>query len=471
MKWFIEGDISKCFDRIDHSVLMDVLRTRIQDNRFLRLIQGLLQAGYMEEWRYHNTFSGTPQGGVLSPLLSNIYMDRLDKFVSGTLIPEYTRGVKRAGNLKYVRLSRFARESKVAGKLEESKEATKLLRKLPAGDPNDPNYRRLKYVRYADDFLLGFIGPKEEAQEIKRRISEFLLDELKLELSPEKTLITHASKEAARFLSYEISIFQADDKIAGNKRSINGTIRLRIPKDIIDSRCAKYMKAGEPTHLSALIHDDDFSIVAQYGAEYRGVVQYYTMAHNLAALARLRWIMEISMLKTLAGKHKSSLMKMKRKYITRIRTEDGLRRTAQVVIHREGKKPLIASFGAVPLVRRKSATLVDKASEIIKFSRNTLLDRLQANECEYCGSNDRCEVHHIRALADLHKKGRRPPWVELMAARRRKTLVVCKPCHVRIHSGLPPRPRQGILEEVAGEPDAMKVASPVRGGVNGKVPK
>ena len=89
-KWFIEGDIKGCYDNIDHTILMHILRENIRDNRFLRLIEGTLKAGYCEEWTYHPTFSGSPQGGIVSPILSNIYMDRLDRYVEDTLIPAYT---------------------------------------------------------------------------------------------------------------------------------------------------------------------------------------------------------------------------------------------------------------------------------------------------------------------------------------------------------------------------------------------
>ena len=149
-KWFIEGDIKGCFENIEHHTLMHILRENIRDNRFLRLIEGALKAGYCEEWQYHPSLSGSPQGGIISPILSNVYMDRLDRYVQETLIPEYTQGKSRAVNPAYWRIQSLALRYKKTGNIERSKELRKEQLKIPYGDPNDPNYRRLRYVRYAD---------------------------------------------------------------------------------------------------------------------------------------------------------------------------------------------------------------------------------------------------------------------------------------------------------------------------------
>src|SRR3954447_15593222 len=225
-KWFIEGDIRGCFNNIGHETLMGILGHDITDGRFLRLIRNLLRAGYLEDWRLQPTLSGSPQGGTVSPILSNIYLDRLDQFVEQTLIPEYTRGNRRAANPTYNRLSHRAWYCRTIGNVEEAKALEQARRALPSNDPNDPDYRRLHYIRYADDFLLGFAGPKSEAEAIRDRLSAFLAQELGLELSAEKTPITHASTEKARFLGYDISVVQCDTKITGNRRSVNGGIAL-----------------------------------------------------------------------------------------------------------------------------------------------------------------------------------------------------------------------------------------------------
>ena len=228
--WFIEGDISRCFDRLDHQVMLKTLAEKIHDNRFLRLVRNMLQAGYLEDWVWNATLSGAPQGGVLSPCLSNIYLDRLDKFVETVLMPEYTRGVRRTPSPEYSRVRNAIYRARKRGDHAAVRALRKQQRSLPVLDPCDPGYRRLRYTRYADDILLGFTGPKAEAEEIKRRLAQFLQEDLKLELSEDKTLITHARTSAARFLGYEITVQHDDRKITAGRRSVNGGIRLCVPR-------------------------------------------------------------------------------------------------------------------------------------------------------------------------------------------------------------------------------------------------
>src|SRR3989440_11368163 len=187
--WFIEGDISDCFGSFDHEILLRILAERIHDQRFLRLIRHMLKAGYLEDWDYHETLSGCPQGGVVSPILSNIYLHKLDEFVVQELIPKYTRGTSRRKNPGYSRIQKGLKDAKGQGNRAEARNLKKQLRAIPCGDPADPGYRRLRYTRYADDHLLGFAGPKSEAEEIKTRIAEFLRETLGLELNRQKTLI------------------------------------------------------------------------------------------------------------------------------------------------------------------------------------------------------------------------------------------------------------------------------------------
>ena len=439
--WFIEGDIKGCFDNLDHEVLLSALREHIPDNRFLRLLSNLLRAGYLEDWKYGKTLSGTPQGGVVSPLLANVYMDRLDRFVEQKLIPAYTRGEKRRTNPAYRRRMQRARRARARGAHELAQEMHRQLQSLPSVDPDDPNFRRLRYVRYADDFLLGFAGPKAEAEEIKRRIGTFLRDSLKLELSEDKTLVTHARTSAARFLGYEIVTLHDDAKRANGNRNINGRIGLKVPKAVINAACAKYTKRGKPIHRPELIFEDAFSIVAKYQSGYRGIVQYYVLAYNVSRLSKLRWVMETSLLKTLAGKHKTTVQAIANRYKTTIQRPEGPYRVLQVVRERDdGRPPLKAYFGGIPLRRQKTAALVDEKPRV-RIGSSELLKRLLADTCELCDSKDNIEVHHIRKLADLKQRGRpdKPLWVRVMAARQRKTLVVCNRCHDDITHGRPLR--------------------------------
>ena len=299
--WFVEGDLADYFGSLDHQIMVSTLAVKIHDGRFLQLINRMLQAGYLEDWRWNATLSGAPQGGIASPVLSNIYLDRFDRFVEQQLIPEYTRGDRRRTEPRYHRVESQIAKAKRHGDRDTLRALRRLRRTLPSQDPNDPGYRRLRYVRYCDDFLLGFAGPRREAEEIKSKIGAFLRDELKLELSEPKTLITHATSQAARFLGYEIKTQHADSKITRNRRAVNGAIGLFVPRDIIRERCARYMGKGKPALRGPLLHDDDYTLVAKYGSEYRGFVQYYLLAQDVFRLEKLRWVMETSMLKTLGA--------------------------------------------------------------------------------------------------------------------------------------------------------------------------
>lgn len=310
---------------------------------------------------------------------------------------------------------------------------------MPSRDPNDPNFRRLWYQRYADDFLLGLKGPKAEAVDIKQKIAAFLRDELKLELSEDKTLVTHARTQKAHFLGYEVHILHADDKHDHRgQRCINGSVGLRVPPSVKKAQCAKYMRGGKPIHLPQRLSSDAYSIVNQYQAEYRGVVQYYRMAYNLHTLSLLKRVMELSLVKTLANKFKTSCQRIYRRYRTTIDIKEGTYKVLQVRVDRgSSKKPLITHFGGVPLRWNKWVTLDDNQDSRIWNGRSEVVDRLLAQTCELCGSTVHVEVHHVRKLADLKQRGHkpRPDWMLKMSARRRKTLVVCLACHQDIHEG------------------------------------
>jgi group II intron reverse transcriptase/maturase len=431
-KWFIEGDIKGFFDNIDHTVMLSILRENIHDERFIRLIGNLLRAGYLEKWDFRPTHSGTPQGGVISPILSNIYLNRFDQYVAEELIPVHTRGTQRKRTPEYRQVEYRLREAKAHGDREEYRHLKKLQRRTPSADYHDPDYTRLRYVRYADDFLMGFIGTKEEAEQIKAKTKDWLREYLKLELSDEKTLITHAGTEAAKFLGYEVSVMYSEDRPA----AINGTVRLAVPEDRIQRMCSRYMRNGKPTHRAERTVDGDFDIIASYGIEYRGYMNYYCLAHNLQRMTKVHWVMQRSLLMTLANKHRSTVMKMVRKFLATIQTPYGPRKCIQLVIRREGKEPLVATFGGIPFRRKKDSTIDDGLLLPVFNLRTELEKRLSADQCEICESQEQVEVHHIRKLADLNKRGRIPElFRRIMAARKRKTLVLCKKCHAALHAG------------------------------------
>jgi group II intron reverse transcriptase/maturase len=433
--WFIEGDISDCYGSIDHEILMGILAELIRDNRFLRLIRNMLKAGYLEDWQYRDTLSGVPQGGVASPVLSNIYLHKLDEFVEKELIPQYTRGTRRKDNPGYGRIKQRRASARKRGDREQARKLSREMRALPAKDPMDPGYRRLRYCRYADDHLLGFAGPKAEAEQIKAKLAVFLREELALELNPGKTLITHARTRAARFLGYRITVRHCDTKLTQDRRSVNGSVALQVPPDVIRAKCAPYRRRGKPWHRSRLQNLDDYDIVRIYGAEYRGIVNYYRLACDVWRLSVLRWNAETSMLKTLAAKHKSTVTKMAARHKAKITTDAGIRTCFEARRRREGKPDLVARFGGIPLTRDRRAVIHDPAPILAATPYKELIHRLRKRRCELCDHGATVIAHHVAALARLGKPGPgQPAWAALMVKMRRKTLIVCAPCHDYIHA-------------------------------------
>jgi hypothetical protein len=374
-------------------------------------------------------------------------------------MPQYNKGKRKKTHRAYNRLAVQAWKLRKEGQMEAAQKLKQQAQKLPSIDPQDPNYRRLKYCRYADDFALAFVGPKEEAEAIKQRLRTFLHEELKLELSEGKTLITHTRDSAAKFLGYEITTVQSNtkqtlDKNGRKGRSVNGEIGLKVPWKVVEEKCKRYMQRGKPIHRAELLNESDYTIIATYQLEYRGLVNYYRMAYNLHTLQKLKWVMETSLTKTLAHKHKISVRKVYKKYKAELDIEGKKYKGLQAIVPREGKKPLIATWGGIPLTWDVEASIEDEIQQY-HWKRSELEQRLLAQVCEQCGvtrMTAKIEVHHIRALKDLEKyTGReKPQWVQIMAARRRKTLVLCHTCHVDIQHGRPHR-RKKVSRSRTGE--------------------
>lgn len=432
--WFIEGDIADCFGSLDHEVMLAILAEQIRDQRFLALVGGMLRAGYLEDWTWHPTFSGSPQGGVVSPILSNVYLDRLDTFVEQVLAPAWTRGTVRRPNREYANITRMIGYWRAKGDREKVKALRKVQKSMASGDVHDPTYRRLRYVRYADDHLLGFAGTKAEAVQIKNELARFLREELKLELSTEKTLITHARTHKARFLGYDIWTRQADTWHTKGGRSLNGSIALGVPVEAVDAQCRTYQRGkGKPLIRGDVIRTSDHNIVATFASEYRGYVQYYQMAGNINRLNKLRTVMERSMFSTLAAKHRRPPWVMRNRYRATVQTPYGKRRCYEATRRTPSGKAFTARFGGIPLRRRKHARLIDGAWPTRRGRQ--LIHRLTAGVCELCDSREGITVHHIARLADLDRYATTaaPAWIQAMRTKRRKTLIVCARCHATIH--------------------------------------
>ena len=420
----------------------ELLAKKIKDSKFVNIIRKFLKAGYLEQWKYNATYSGTPQGGIISPILANIYLHELDCKVE-ELKEQFDKPAVRPFNKEYKAMrQRITRAKKLVDKAETAEERGKLiamvkqmrkeLRTIPAKETSD---KKIVYVRYADDFLIGVNGTKEECQQIKQCLKEFLEQRLQLELSDEKTKITHSS-ENARFLGYDISVrrnSQTKKRSDGIiQRTLNQTVELLVPlqdkiqKFLINRGMAKINNGKlESQHINALTVLTDLEIVDKYNAQTRGICNYYSLASNFNKLGYFVYIMEYSCLKTLARKHQMSISKIIKKY------RSG-KSWAIPYETKTGKKQMqIARFTDIKQKQgKKYADKIDIMAEP-RYGFNALEARLKANKCELCGAeNAEYEIHHINKLKNLKGKAE---WEKVMLARKRKTLVVCKQCHYKIH--------------------------------------
>lgn len=444
IRWFVEGDIKGCFDNIDHSVLVGIINSKIKDARLIKLIWKMLKAGYCEDWRYHMTYSGTPQGGICSPIFANIYLHELDKFVVNLakdfdkpkekkFTPEYQ---KIASKLEYIRKKLKTAEGEAKAELLKRRETLrKELLKTPSKSQTD---KKLKYVRYADDFLIGVNGSKEDCVQIKRQLSEFIAGTLKMELSEEKTLITH-SNEYARFLSYDVRVRRNGQIKHGGpgkrtKRTLNGMVELCVPLEdkimpfLFDNKAIRQTEDGriKPERRKSLLRCTDLEIVSAYNAELRGLCNYYSMASNFGKLCYFAYLMEYSCLKTLAGKHKSKISKIMAQY------KDGRGSWGIPYETKQGRKRCYFAKYSNCKDAWNPTDQISNAAVRFAYTTTTFEKRLSAKICELCGAVDaeHYEIHHVRKVKDLQGK---EPWEQIMIAKRRKTLVVCENCHKLIH--------------------------------------
>ena len=451
-KWFIEGDIEGFFDNISHDVLIGILRERIADDRFIRLMWKFLKAGYIEDWTFHKTYSGTPQGGIISPILANIYLDKLDKYMK-EYAEKFDKGEKRAMNLEYKRHSGKMWWLGTKLKQTEDKETRRELidaikqhqrnrMHLPSVDEMDEGYRRIKYVRYADDFIIGVIGCKTDCEAIKEDIKNFLYERLKLSLSEEKTLITHGNKKA-KFLGYEIYVRPFSDKaLRGQKSGVlikayGKKVVLEVPMSTMRDKLLYYeammiqqfegKARWKSTSRTKLILLDDLEILDAYNREIRGFANYFSIANNSSHLNSFKYIMQYSMYKTFARKYSTTARKIIAKY--RINKDFAVtyedkkgRKKTRVFFNGSFKRKITAMDASCDVV----------ANTIFNTTVSSLIQRLQAGKCELCGAEGNIEVHHVKRLKDLQGK---KPWEIQMIGRQRKTLAVCIPCHNKIHDG------------------------------------
>ena len=453
--WFVEGDIHACFDSFDHHVIIELLRKRIDDEAFIQLIWKFLKAGYMEQWTFGRTYSGVPQGSGVSPVLCNVYLNELDRYMEKYAMEFNTKAQKKRFATVYRRSVDRTYKYRKKGKEiwetltpEERKIRSRTLKKLEREEksitptiPKDADYKRIQYTRYADDFLIGVIGSKQDAEKVKQDVKIFLWETLKLEMSDAKTKVTHTG-DRARFLGYDITVSRSQNlkkKADGRvQRCQTGVVKLLVPREkwvgkLIEYRAMK-IKINEngkerfvALHRGKLVNQRDIEILARYNAEVRGLYNYYSIANDSFKIGRFANVMKYSMYKTFACKYKTNVHEIKRRYFVNdlftvaYDTKSGRKTTT---FYKDGFK------------RKEKATKFDNVSELPQFSKyaktNTLKQRVERHTCELCHKDCRnLVIHQVKKLKDL--KGN-AEWVLLMRKRRRKTLVVCPECHSLIHS-------------------------------------
>lgn len=447
-KWFIEGDIKGCFDNIDHNILIGILKERISDERFLRLIRKFLNAGYIENWKYSNTYSGTPQGGIISPILANIYLDKFDKYME-EYAKTFDKGFNRQLDKDYRRIK--DRKNKLEKKLKTEtnasiredfirriKDYSREMQSMPCVMEMDEGYRRLKYVRYADDFLIGVIGSQAECEHVKANVTQFMREKLNLELSDEKTLITHA-QDSAKFLGYEVTIRNSNatkrDKNGVVKRMFNRKVVLLLPRDIVKKKLTAYNAVNivqingkedwKPKARSYMVGYKPEDILAQVNTEIRGFYNYYSIANNVSTICkRFGYIMEYSMYRTLVQKLNISVSKVKKKYSKEknfiISYKDDKGKNMCRILYNEGFKKK----------EPKNDVKCDYIANTNILPFPSLIERLKAEQCEVCGAHGKTTMHQVRTLKSLSGKNE---WEQIMLKMRRKTLAVCPECNTKIH--------------------------------------
>lgn len=447
-KWVVEGDITGCFDNVDHEILLRILSKKIQDGRFLELIRRFLKSGYFEFHQVKSSLSGVPQGGIISPILSNIYMHEFDAYME-ELAKKLSQGRKKKPNPAYRKLEGRRCYCLKKGWYVEAEELLQKMRKLPAKDQMDGDYARVKYVRYADDFLICVDGSKEMANQIKNDVTLFLRDTLKLELNADKTLITNLKDERVQFLGYELSKSHDNTIVKKNSkgvkaRSVNETIQLLVPAEVINRHIRQFTENGKAASFKPRVNLPMLDIINEYNSEIRGLYNYYSLATDVSVkLNKFKYYHYWSLLRTIAHKEKSTTTQVKAKYGIDVPRKVGKGTRKLVGIRyktKTGEHTMTYFNDSLKKVDEPNTALSDKYCPDVMTGRQ-LINRLNANVCELCGKNEgEFEVHHVRKLKDIKDKYKRrgkaiPRWVLIMSRIRRKTLIVCECCHHSIHSG------------------------------------
>ena len=447
-EWFIQWKFNDIVNSIDYKILLDILSNRIKDGRVIELIRKFLKAGVLgNDFYNYESYSEIPVGGDLTPLLFNIYLNQLDEFIETNLVSKFNIDSSRPINPKYYELAKklhyrqrvlnHESDSKIKEYLDTIKNDMKILRsqlrKIPYKEEiSKCNFRRLTYTRYLNDCLIAFTGSYDEACSISKDIENFLKDKLNIKEVIINIHKSDSNHKPVRFLNFNLITQWSSSKIVNGQRTLNGSIAFLIPHDVITNIKKLYTKNNKPIHLSQYIHNSDFDIVSKYQNTYKGYCQYYKFVRNQSKLGYIKWILETSMVKTLASKFKTTVQKIYKKYGSTY-TYDNYTYKVLKVVKNINDKTYTSMFGGIPLKCNTSLFNIEDCKQTIFTQRSSYLDRISKNVCEICGNTEDVEIHHIKKLNiktnDIKCKDQRK-------ALHRKTIALCNNCHKKLHAGI-----------------------------------
>ena len=403
VNWIVEGDIKACFDNFDHHVLIDLLRRRIADEAFINLIWKFLKAGYMEQWEYNCTYSGTPQGSGISPICANIYLGELDSFLMRYKESYDREPARRKTTKEYEKASRRYKKARKALELAEEstpemvaefKAARKGKMSQHYHDPFEQGYKKIQYNRYADDFVIGVIGSKKDAMEIKENVKRCQAGDLKRVWYGKVFLYVPKEKWIKKVMENEA---------------------VQVTRDPVSGK-----ETWRPMPRKELMNRNDADIVSTFNSEIYGLYNFYRIAENVGVLHKYYYMVRYSMLKTLAGKHRTYVSAIKKRYM-----RNGVLRIPYQT--QKGLKYCEFYHGGF----KKHSDGYDNVSDILpvykKYDRRfTIVNRIKAGLCEICGASaEYVCMHHVRSLKSLKGIDK---FERKMLEIRRKSLALCPDC-------------------------------------------
>ena len=443
LNWFLEGDIQSCFDDIEHGILVALLRRKIRDERFLNLMWKLLRAGYFDLQKIrHDSLAGTPQGGLASPILANTYLHELDEKMQEIRMRYERGGKQKHSNPLYSKLSSQKERlvKKGATRTKAFRELVKQIRSIPAVMVDDPTFIRIKYVRYADDWLVGISGPRSLAEQVKEELTSFLSQRLKLTLSTEKTKITHARTEQAHFLGTYLSIGRGGvqrvvttfnhSTLPIRRRSTGSEMSMTAPlADLIKKLHTKGFctVTGQPTTKTAWIYIEAEQLILLYNSINRGIQNYYRFTDNFSNLTRIQYILKFSLAHTLAAKYKCSLRQIFKRF--------GKVPTVKVTTKKGKQERCITFYNNSDWKKQRNGFHIGQTNVDLRQWSIRLRSRSKLGKpCCICNSTERVEMHHVRYIRK--SEGKKPVGINAMLRTlNRKQLPVCAECHQKVHRG------------------------------------